>query len=124
VLRGSVRVRSLAERDGWSEIQLPDGRRARVPAGELVRAAEAAHPSPDGTPAVDLEAALGLEVARVRTVVDAREAERRPAPGGEKPAAKPAAAPLVAAGVGLAVGVAIGGVWERRRARRERSLRF
>ncbi|MCC6763099.1 MAG: SH3 domain-containing protein [Deltaproteobacteria bacterium] len=137
ILRGNVRVRLLGERDGWSEVLLPDGRRAWVPAGDLVHAVEAARPSADvpatATPAAapssesgpDAREGLATEVARLRSVVDALAAERRQTPprAGD-PASVPEVVPIVAAGIGLVVGVLVGGVWERHRARRGRSLRF
>ncbi|MCC6847639.1 MAG: SH3 domain-containing protein [Deltaproteobacteria bacterium] len=135
ILRGNVRVRLLGERDGWSEILLPDGRRAWVPAGDLVHAQETARapadatttaaPAPSPEPGADPRADLMTEISRLRSVVDALEAERLRAPQTTgDPAGVPEAAPIVAAAVGLVVGVLVGGGWERYRARRGRSLRF
>ncbi len=134
VLRGNDRVRLLGERDDWSEILLPDGRRAWVPTAEVTRIEEpprvrespraTATPGPAETAAPDARHGedLGAEIARLRTIVD-ELARRRP----EEPA--PRASPIddatsIIAGVALIVGILLGSAWERRRSRRDRSLRF
>ncbi|MEB2283448.1 MAG: hypothetical protein B6D46_06745 [Polyangiaceae bacterium UTPRO1] len=138
VLRGNARVRLLGEQDGWSEILLPDGRRAWVPAAEIVHipdpapsspalpAVAAAATAPPPEPAPNLQASLAAEITRLRSVVDALEAERRQAPrpmGGEPPPISEVA-PLVTGTIGLVVGTLLGGAWTRYRARRRRSIRF
>jgi len=136
VLRGSERLRLLGERDGWSEVLLADGRRAWVPSVDLV------HPSAPPTPGVEAiasatpeapiaadpvpmaQASLGVEIARLRALVDelaANARERTESP--PRPTLPADTAPLVG-GVAFVVGLLVGGAWERHRARRERSLRF
>lgn len=147
VLRGSDRVELVSERDGWSEIRLGDGRRAWVPTDEIVRLAAApaaaaaasprsdSHPTPLATPqrvadveadGVDAESAaaeLRREVARLRQVADdlAEETRRHDALAANR---LPEGAPWVIAVLALAVGLLLGSALERRRGRRERSLRF
>lgn len=138
VIRGSDRVRLLAEREEWSEIQLPDGRRAWVPTAEVTRVEDppreppraresplpTAVPTLVATPAVaePIAPELRAEVDRLRTVVDElgrrRPEERLPEP------TIPHDATLVIAGAALLVGIVLGSAWERRRNRRGRALKF
>ena len=137
IIRGNERVRLLRDRDGWSEILLADGRRAWVPTGELVRTAEPQKPTPTpnvvttpetvatADPVPEVQASLEVEIARLRTVVDDLETRRRL----ERPERTDTIAadlePIVAAAGGaFVVGVLVGAAWQRRRTRRERSLRF
>lgn len=136
VLRGNERVHLLRDQDGWSEILLADGRRAWVPTGELVRTEApkpAATPSvaatPEATAPVDAapnpQASLVVEIARLRAVIDDLESRPRavpPAPA--SPLASAAEAIAAAAGAGFVLGALAGAAWQRRRTRRERSLRF
>ena len=139
VLRGNARVRLVAEHDGWGEILLPDGRRAWVPAADLVHAAappsaaaSPTAPTPDATADLsaaerrpDLYSELATEIARLRAVVDALENERHRVPASDpEPVREAGGAPLAVGGVGLLVGIFVGGAWARHRARRERSIRF
>lgn len=136
VIRGSDRVRLVAERDDWSEIELPDGRRAWVPTAEVRRIEEPPRvrgtvvasaaptpletpsPGPVATPAHELEA----EIGRLRSAVDDLERLRtqdsppRPTMLGDQVA--------LIAGAALLVGIILGSAWERRRSRRDRSLKF
>ncbi len=139
VLRGTDRVQLLGERDGWSEIRLSDGRRAWVPAGELDRSEEP--PQPKASPSLGPDAPiasppaadssnptrdLAAEVARLRSLVDDFEARRTDV------SALPTGAPFpfpegfvwMIGGAALIVGMFVGSAWERRRGRRDRSLRF
>ena len=138
VIRGSDRVRLLAEREEWSEIQLPDGRRAWVPTAEVTRvedpprdpprvresAVATAGPTPSEAPA-PLEPPtdeLGAEIDRLRGVVDDLEHRRMEA---TPPRASVLADQAVLiAGAALLVGIILGSAWERRRSRRDRSLKF
>lgn len=139
VIRGSDRVRLLAERDDWSEIQLPDGRRAWVPTAEVTLVAEPPRDQPRAresplptalptlvvTPAAAEPAALELrtEIDRLRSVVD--ELARRPPAEERAPETTfPNDATLVMAGAALLVGIVLGSAWERRRNRRGRALKF
>lgn len=139
VIRGTDRVRLLGERDDWSEIQLPDGRRAWVPTAEVTRiedpprvratAVATAIPTPTEAPAEPppdpIEPPpneLGAEIERLRMIVDAMERSRA-----EKPPPRAIALDdgmLVIAGAALLVGIILGSAWERRRSRRDRSLKF
>jgi len=145
VLRGSDRVQLTGERDGWSEILLPDGRRAWVPSAEITRigdtaSARSTHSTespvtavtpffPDaatvGSSAPDRSAPeLTAEVARLRGVVNELTAWRAKLP---EPAETPPLAegiPWMIGGVALLVGLLTGSAWERHRSRRDRSLRF
>jgi hypothetical protein len=135
VLRGNDRVRLLGERDDWSEILLPDGRRAWVPTAEVTRIEEApraresapasAAPEPAETEGVATRHRdeLGAEIARLRAAVDElarRRSEAPPAPRG----VDLNDSALMIAGAALIVGILLGSAWERRRSRRDRSLRF
>jgi hypothetical protein len=136
VLRGSDRVQLLGERDGWSEILLPDKRRAWVPTADITRAKETSEPTDEPvatatatetTTAGDgsKEHELATEIARLRATVDELAAWRASSPeprGGALP--RTDEVPWVVGGAGLALGLLIGGAWERHRSRRDRSLRF
>ncbi len=140
VLRGTDRVQLLGERDGWSEIRLPDGRRAWVPATEIARneapravqasplaittPVEAAAPADDPPrPASDPAGELAIEITRLRALVDALEARQADAsrPG---VTSLPESVAWTLGGVALVVGAVIGSAFERFRSRRDRSLRF
>lgn len=139
VIRGSDRVRLLVERDDWSEIQLPDGRRAWVPTAEVTRiedpprvratAVATAIPTPNETPPeppLDTRdpppSELGAEIERLRMIVDALERRRAEDPPPRAIAMDDRT--LVIAGAALLVGIILGSAWERRRSRRDRSLKF
>lgn len=142
VIRGSDRVRLLAERDEWSEIQLPDGRRAWVPTAEVTRVEDPVRDAPRdppraresplptavptvvATPAVaePIGPDLKAEIDRLRSVVD--ELARRRAEEHAPDTAFPDDATLVIAGAALLVGIVLGSAWERRRNRRGRALKF
>lgn len=138
VIRGSDRVRLLAEREDWSEIQLPDGRRAWVPTAEVTRVQdpprdpprvrESPLPTTAPTLAVTPAAAetvvpeLRAEIDRLRSVVD--ELAHRPTQEQVPEAAFPDDTTLVIAGAALLVGIVLGSAWERRRNRRGRALKF
>jgi hypothetical protein len=139
VLRGTDHVQLLGERDGWSEIRLPDGRRAWVPAGEIARTEDPPPPkpipslappeptaSPFSTEAEDPTRDLAAEVARLRSLVDDFEARRaNPAPPADgSPFPLPEGFIWIVGGAALIVGIFAGSAWERRRGRRNRSLRF
>jgi len=153
VLRRNERARFLGEREGWSEVGLSDGRRGWVPSAEIVAATDASTPptpaavsAPGGEqPASETDeiAALRAEVASLqaheRMALDELRSEIRQvhetldrlAVPAETPSAIstgdsrwPRAELLLAAGAMLVVGLVIGGTLQRRRARRERSLRF
>jgi hypothetical protein len=139
VIRGSDRVRLIAERDDWSEIELPDGRRAWVPTAEVTRIEEpprarattVATPVPTAAetprepatePVPPPPNELGAEIDRLRMIVDAMERRRA-----EDPPSRAIAMDdrmLVLAGAALLVGIILGSAWERRRSRRDRSLKF
>ncbi len=134
VLRGNDRVKLLGQRDGWSEILLSDGRRAWVPTAEITHVSDAprpteipvAAPTPVATP-VETDANLrdlATEVARLRRVTDDLTTWRTNLPDAAPAAPIPEAIPWALGGAGLVVGIVIGGLVERRRGRRERSLRF
>ena len=136
VLRGNERVHLLRDRDGWSEILLADGRRAWVPTGELVRT-EAPKPAttptvaatPEAAPTADTEpnaqASLVVEIARLRAVIDDLETRPRSVPTTPPSPLTSAAEPIAAAaGASFVLGALVGAAWQRRRTRRERSLRF
>jgi hypothetical protein len=138
VIRGSDRVRLLAEREDWSEIQLPDGRRAWVPTAEVTRVEDpprdpprvrdgpvaTAVPTPLETPVAAERSTddLGAEIDRLRSVID--ELSRRQAAERTPEKAFPDDTILVIAGAALLVGIILGSAWERRRSRRDRSLKF
>jgi len=139
VIRGSDRVRLLAERDDWSEVQLPDGRRAWVPTAEVTRiedpprarATAVATPLPTPTetppepppdPMDPPPNELGAEVERLRMIVDAME--RRHVEEPPPRAIVTDDRTLFIAGAALLVGIILGSAWERRRSRRDRSLKF
>jgi hypothetical protein len=134
VLRGNERVQLLRDRDGWSEILLADGRRGWVPTNEIVRADSkvAATPvislTPDATAHADAipaaQASLVIEIARLRSVIGAFESQQRPETASSGPAVASEAGLLVAAAGTFVVGVLVGAAWQRRRTRRERSLKF
>lgn len=138
VLRGNERVQLLRDRDGWSEILLTDGRRAWVPTADLVHSESpkaSATPVPtvvttpdppsraDPVPAV--QASLVVEITRLRAVVDDLETRRHvDLPPGVSQQGPVTEIALVGSGVAFLVGVFAGAAWQRRRTRRERSLRF
>jgi hypothetical protein len=137
VLRGTDRVQLLGERDGWSEILLPDKRRAWVPSSDITRVKDVPQPADDPvgtatpTPAETTSAetssdrALAAEIARLRGTVDELAAWRASLPDpGDEPFDRTGEVPWVVGGAGFALGLLIGGAWERHRSRRDRSLRF
>jgi len=134
VLRGNDRVKLLGQREGWSEILLSDGRRAWVPTAEITHVADAprptegpaAVPAPGPTPmGIDSNLRdLATEVARLRRVTDDLTTWRTNLPAAAPGTPMPEAVPWAVGGAALVVGILIGGLVERRRGRRERSLRF
>jgi len=133
VLRGSDRVQLLGEREGWSEILLPDKQRPWVPTAGISRITEpprptedpavAATPAATAAPAADsVNRELVAEIARLRATVDELAAWRAGLP--EAGESRPDDVPWVIGGAGLVLGLLIGGAWERHRSRRDRSLRF
>lgn len=135
VLRGNDRVKLLGQREGWSEILLADGRRAWVPTADITHVPDAPRPteSPSSVEAASPLSAeidahtreLAAEVARLRRVADDLATWRTKLPDAAPSAAPlPEAIPWAIGGAGLAAGILIGGLVERRRSRRERSLRF
>jgi hypothetical protein len=137
VLRGTDRVQLLAERDGWSEIRLPDGRRAWVPAGEIARIDERPQAkasvlgstptaSPAGETGREPSLELAAEIARLKHLVDELEASRNEVPATPSGVGSPLPEGFVwmVGGAALLVGIFVGSAWERRRGRRDRSLRF
>lgn len=139
VLRGSDRVQLTGERDGWSEILLPDGRRAWVPSTEITRIgnlASARTPLPTESPLAtgiplaatatdDAREDLVAEVERLRVIVDELAAWRATAlepARGSFPYADDL--PWLVAAAALVVGLMVGGAWERHRGRRDRALKF
>ena len=138
VLRGTDRVQLLGERDGWSEIRLPDGRRAWVPAGEIARSEEPpeakpsqlepvmATASPASETAEDPSLELEAEITRLKSLVDELEARRSEGPATPIGVGGPLPEGFVwmVGGAALLVGIFVGSAWERRRGRRDRSLRF
>lgn len=135
VLRGSDRVQLLGQRDGWSEILLRDGRRAWIPTAEVVRVAEASRPTDDPTPVpspsaeprAEPQAApheLASEIDRLRRVTDDLTTWRTNLPNAGAPTEKlPDVLPW-AVGAAFVAGILIGAAFERRRNRRDRSLKF
>ncbi|MEO6028423.1 MAG: SH3 domain-containing protein [Candidatus Binatia bacterium] len=134
VLRGNDRVKLLGQRDGWSEILLSDGRRAWVPTAEIAHVPDAPRPTeshvavPAASPApVEIDSNLSdlaTEVARLRRVTDDLTTWRTNLPDVAPVTPIPEAVPWAVGGAALAVGILIGALVERRRGRRERSLRF
>jgi hypothetical protein len=137
VLRGTDRVQLLGESDGWSEILLPDKRRAWVPSSDITRVKDAPQPTDDpagtATPSpaetttdeASTDRALAAEIARLRGTVDELAVWRASLPEpGDDPLDRMGEVPWVVGGAGLALGLLIGGAWERHRSRRDRSLRF
>ena len=137
VLRGSDRVQLVGERDDWSEILLSDGRRAWVPTAEIARG-DPPHPieSPVSTVSAPATTAalsgpdhtadeLRAEIARLRAVVDDLTSWRARLPETvESTLPLRGDIPWAIAGAALIIGLLLGGAWERRRSRRDRSLRF
>lgn len=139
VLRGNERVQLLRDREGWSEILLADGRRAWVPTADLVHsqgqkpsatptpaAVATPDPSPRADPVPDVQTSLVVEITRLRAVVDDLETRQRSdlPPGALERGPVTTETALLASGVAFVVGVVAGAAWQRRRTRRERSLRF
>lgn len=140
ILHGTDHVRLLAERDGWSEILLADGRRAWVPAGDLARSDDQPRakdaPTISATPTIGPEVGallpdhpksdLAAEIARLRLLVDELESWRTASASHPASANPPFAdeIPWLIGGVALVVGLLVGGAYERFRSRRDRSLRF
>ncbi len=134
VLRGNDRVKLLGQRDGWSEILLSDGRRAWVPSAEIAHVPEAPRSTerpvavPASSPApVEIASDLrdlATEVARLRRVADDLTTWRTALPDAAPVRPIPEAVPWAVGGGALVAGIIIGALVERRRGRRERSLRF
>ena len=151
LLKRNERVTVLDERDGWNEVRLGDGRSGYVRSSELtavsapdVAATSAAAAAAIATPVAsgvapdlatlrsDLEKlgaqqtalleTLRADVARLHEVADVLAASPQGAVHDEEPWKR--ADVLAASGVALAAGFALGALSQRRRSRRERTLRF
>ena len=150
LLKRNEHVTIIGEREGWSEVRLGDGRSGYVRSSELapLPVEVEAHPADaSATPAAAVDpqvtrgelerlsaqqgallAEMQSEIGRLRAIADTLAAVRPASEStsdGEPDGAPWQRADVLAAGSGaLLIGFTLGALSQRRRSRRERTLRF